>query len=87
MPRFFHPCRCPPHCRARRNAGYPATAELGNANLNKLFNATVDATVEAIYNSLVRAQTLSGAHATVEALPIEQVQKILQNHGAIEHSR
>ncbi|HNT66609.1 MAG TPA: P1 family peptidase [bacterium] len=81
------------HAAVRRTAVRGAmpdtlrTAELGNANLNKLFNATVDATVEAIYNSLFRAQTLSGAHATVEALPIEQVQKILQNHGAIKHSR
>ena len=58
-----------------------AGQELGNSQMNPLFEAAVDATVEAIYNSLLRATTQSGAYATVEALPIDEVQAILARHG------
>ncbi len=69
---------------ARRSAA-EATAdhEVGNSEMNPLFEAAVDATVEAIYNSLLRATTQSGAHATVEALPIDEVKAILARHGII----
>ncbi len=74
----------------RRNAreGSPEdtlyTSELGNAMMSGLFAASVDATVEAIYNSLLRAQTQTGAFATVEALPIDQVKAILVRHGILK---
>ena len=57
------------------------TAELGNSLASSLFEPTVDATVEAIYNSLLRATTQTGAYATVEALPIDEVRAILQRFG------
>jgi D-aminopeptidase len=55
--------------------------ELGNQAVSVLFEATVDATVEAIYNSLLRATTVTGACATVQALPIEEVRAILTRYG------
>ncbi|HPG85026.1 MAG TPA: P1 family peptidase [bacterium] len=58
-----------------------AGLEVGNSQMNPLFEAAVDATVEAIYNSLLRATTQSGAYATVEALPIDEVKAILARHG------
>ena len=55
--------------------------ELGNAATGRLFEPTVDATVEAIYNSLFRATTQNGAFSRVEALPIEEVRVILARYG------
>jgi D-aminopeptidase len=57
------------------------TEELGNELVSTLFEPTIDATVEAIYNSLFRATTQSGAYATVEAIPIDEVRAILARHG------
>jgi len=57
------------------------TVELGNELVSTLFEPTIDATVEAIYNSLFRATTQSGAYATVEAIPIDEVRAILVQHG------
>lgn len=57
------------------------TVELGNELVSTLFEPTIDATVEAIYNSLFRATTQSGAYATVEAIPIDEVRGILARHG------
>jgi D-aminopeptidase len=58
------------------------TVELGNQASSALFEATVDATVEAIYNSLLRAATVKGAYASVQALPIDEVRAILTRYGA-----
>jgi D-aminopeptidase len=55
--------------------------ELGNELVGRLFEPTVDATVEAIYNSLLKATTQTGAFAKVEALPIEEVKAILAKYG------
>jgi len=57
------------------------TVELGNELASTLFEPTIDATVEAIYNSLFRATTQTGAYATVEAIPIDEVRGILARHG------
>ena len=57
------------------------TVELGNELVSTLFEPTIDATVEAIYNSLFRATTQTGAYATVEAIPIDEVRGILARHG------
>ena len=56
---------------------------LPNDALSPLFEATVEATEEAIYNSLLRATTVRGARGTVEALPLERVRSILKRYGAV----
>lgn len=52
--------------------------ELANDETSALFEAVVEATEEAIYNSLLKATTVTGSGRTVEALPIDRVREILQ---------
>ncbi|MCW5980430.1 MAG: P1 family peptidase [Bryobacteraceae bacterium] len=56
---------------------------LGNDAMAPLFRAVVEATEEAVYNSLFRATTMTGNGRTVEALPLEETLRILRRHGAI----
>ena len=51
--------------------------------LSPLFQATIDATEEAIYNSLLRAETVRGYRGVVRALPVDSTVMILKRHGAI----
>jgi D-aminopeptidase len=61
---------------------------LGNEALSPLFEAAVEATEEAIYNSLFGAQTMDGtAGRRVEALPIGKTVEILKRYGAIRERR
>jgi len=57
---------------------------LANADLSPLLLAVMEATEEAIYNSLFRAVTTTGNGRTVEALPVEETVAILRRHGAIK---
>jgi len=59
------------------------TLELANDAMSSLFQATVEATEEAIYNSLFMATTVASTRGTVEALPVDEVMKILRSHGAL----
>ena len=54
-----------------------STHELANEETSALFQATVEATEEAIYNSLFKATTTTGNGRTVEALPLDRVREIL----------
>jgi len=71
--------------RVRAGTRNPQTATvLSNEAMSPLFLAVIEATEEAIYNSLFRATTTSGRGHTVEALPIDRTLEILRRHGAIE---
>ncbi|HLF83347.1 MAG TPA: P1 family peptidase [Blastocatellia bacterium] len=66
------------------NAYAPRDAKLVSNNaMSPLFLAVIEATEEAVYNSLFRATTVSGRGRTVEALPIDRTIEILRKHGAI----
>ncbi len=55
---------------------------LSNEAMSPLFLATIEATEEAIYNSLFRAVTVTGRdNRTVEALPIDKTKEILRKYG------
>src|SRR5206468_3852875 len=54
-----------------------------NDVMSGLFQATIDATEEAIYNSLLRAETVRGYRGVVRALPVDSTMMILKRHGAI----
>jgi D-aminopeptidase len=56
---------------------------LGNEALSPLFLAAIEATEEAVYNSLFRATTVTGNGRTVEALPIDRTLEILKRHGVL----
>ena len=57
------------------------TTELANEEMSAVFQATVEAVEEAIYNSLLQATTVTGNGRTVEALPIDRVREILARYG------
>jgi D-aminopeptidase len=54
---------------------------LANDAVSPLFLAVIEATEEAIYNSLFRATTTTGRGRTVEALPLDRTLEILHKHG------
>jgi D-aminopeptidase len=56
---------------------------LSNDAMSPLFLAVIEATEEAIYNSMFRATTMSGNGHTVEALPIDKTVEILREHRSI----
>jgi D-aminopeptidase len=57
---------------------------LPNEAMSPLFLAVIEATEEAVYNSLFGATTMSGCSHTVEALPLDQTIEILRRYGAID---
>jgi len=54
---------------------------LGNDAMSALFQAVIEATEEAIINSLLKATTVTGNGRTIEAIPIEKVKEILAKYG------
>ena len=57
---------------------------LTNDAVSPLFLAVIEATEEAVYNSMFRAKTMTAHGHTVEALPIERTTEILKKYGAIK---
>jgi len=57
--------------------------DLHNSSMSALFEATVEATEEAIYNSLLKAVTVTSNGRTVEALPVDATVEILRRYRAI----
>jgi len=56
---------------------------LPNDAMSPLFLAVIEATEEAVYNSLFRATTMTGRGKTIEALPIPRTLEILRKHKAL----
>jgi D-aminopeptidase len=68
--------------RRPRDAARLSTTEIGNTEeLSALYEAVIESTEEAIYNSMFRATTMSGKGGTVEAIPIDRVKEILGRYG------
>jgi len=72
-----------PELRIRGGAMREAKV-LSNDAMSPLFEAAIEATEEAIYNSLFKAVTTTGMERTVEALPIERTVGILRKYGVIK---
>ena len=71
-----------PEVRRARDAQRLTTTELGNTEqLSGLYEAVIEATEEAIYNSLFRATTVTARGGAVEAIPIDRVKEILSRYG------
>lgn len=63
--------------RRRRVWSYP---EVPNDSMSPLFQAAIEATEEGIYNSLCRAETISGYRGmTVNALPLDRLAEVIKN--------
>lgn len=59
-------------------------AELvGNDQMSPLFQSVIEATEEAIYNSMFLATTVTGHRATIEALPLDETMAVLRRHGVV----
>ncbi|CAN5859674.1 P1 family peptidase [soil metagenome] len=57
------------------------TVSLATDAVSGLFEATLDATEEAIYNSMLKATDTTGNGRTIRALPIEELTRLLKQHG------
>lgn len=61
---------------------------LSDDEINPLFEAVVDATEEAIVNTLIAAKTMTGANDfTVPALPHDKLVEILKSHGRLVEAK
>lgn len=59
----------------------PAAPELANDEMSALFQAVVEATEEAIYNSLTMATPVATARGRVEPLPLDRLRDLLRKYG------
>jgi D-aminopeptidase len=64
-----------------RERSLRATQEITNDDMSGLFQGVVEATEEAIYNSLFMATSVTSRGRTVEAIPLDRVREILQKYG------
>src|SRR5881398_3677362 len=66
--------------RRALNAQRLTTEEVANEEMSGLFEAAVEATEEAIYNSLFQATTVTGSGHIAEAIPLDKVRQILMKY-------
>jgi L-aminopeptidase/D-esterase len=60
-----------------------SVAELPNDDMSALFEGVVEATEEAIYNSLFMATSVTQRGRTVEAIPLDRVREILARYNVV----
>jgi D-aminopeptidase len=73
-----------PDVRRGSSPGPRQILDLPNDQMSGLFQATIEATEEAIYNSLLRATDVTGAGGrTARALPLEEVLEVLRKYRVI----
>jgi D-aminopeptidase len=70
-----------PSLRVSGAAGPQPRTILPTDGVSALFEAVLDATEEAIYNSLLRATDVTGNRRTIRAIPIAPLQGILKKYG------
>jgi D-aminopeptidase len=72
-----------PGLRVRSGENSPRTRAILPSNaVSPLFQAALEATEEAVYNSLLRATTVRSRGGTAEAIPIDALVRILKKYGA-----
>ena len=52
--------------------------------MSPLFEAVIEATEEAVYNSMFKATTMTRNGHSVQALPIEETARVLRNHKLVK---
>lgn len=65
------------------NLSFQPKMLLGNEAMSPLFEAVIEVTEEAIYNSLFRACDMTGRGHTVQALPLKETVDVLRKYGVI----
>jgi len=75
-----------PQVRIRPGAEEPSrqTETVTNDAMSPLFEAVIEGSEEAVYNSMFRATTVTGNGHTVEALPIDRTIEILKKYGVLK---
>ena len=67
--------------RRDRLARKPVTSKtLTNAAMSPLFQAVVEAIQEAVYNAMLKAETVSSSRGTLEAIDVDKVKAILEKY-------
>ena len=75
---------CATGLRLDRQGGYEATRPMSLRALDPLFEAVVEASEEAVLNSMLASRTTVGRGGNVsEGLPVEQVVRLLGEHGRL----
>ena len=73
-----------PGVRRPRESDAPVTTpSLVNASMSPLFAAAAEATEEAIYNAMLKATTVTSSRGTLEAIPIEDVERVLKKYNVL----
>ena len=70
-----------PSLRVTSTAGPQPRTILPTDGVSGLFEAALDATEEAVYNSLLKAMDTTGNGRTIRALPIEPLRALLKKYG------
>jgi len=70
-----------PEMRAGANDERRTRTMLGLDAVSPLFEAALEATEEAVYNSMLQATPITSRGRTMEALPIDRVKEILKKYG------
>jgi D-aminopeptidase len=69
--------------RVKAGANQPATyTALPSEAVSPLFEMVLEATEEAVYNSLLQATTIHSKIGAAEAIPIDRVREILHKYSA-----
>ena len=77
----------PPEVNHEEQDKPDAIAPIANAHIDRLFEATVQATEEAIVNALVAARTMTGANgARYFGLPHDELRTILKRYNRLEET-
>ena len=69
-----------PRVRRPFDAKRQTLEEVANEEMSGLFEAVVEATEEAIYNSILKATTVRGNGRTIEAIPVDRVREVLRRY-------
>jgi D-aminopeptidase len=67
--------------RYRSSDGNRARVSLTLDGVSPLFEAVLEATEEAVYNSLLQATPVTSRGRTIDAIPIDRVKEILTKYG------
>ncbi len=69
--------------RRERGEEWTESVEVPNDRISALFEGAAEATQEAIYNSLLKATTVSGMGRTADAIDVDEVVRVLREYNVI----
>jgi D-aminopeptidase len=72
--------------RRRSGEEWTVSTEVTNGGMSALFQGAVEATEEAIYNSILKATTVSGMGRTADAIDVADVVRVLEEFNVIRRS-